>query len=219
MLHLEEDIFQKKKVNVSKLISFGFIKKDNQYEYTEYFMNQSFKAIILYQGKISGKVVDTMTDEEYMPLRVEAYDGEYVNQVRNAYRKILKNIAEQCFDSEYFVSNQANRITQKIYNIYSVTPDFPWKEEHGVFRHKENKKWFGLVMHVKWNALLNNKDQKGVDIINVKKDVSRETKYQQPGVFPGYHMNHKLWVSVVLDDTLSDEKILDLVQISFDKTK
>ena len=32
-------------------------------------------------------------------------------------------------------------------------------------------------------------------------------------------MNHKMWVSVVLDDTLTDKIIFKLLQISFDLTK
>lgn len=32
-------------------------------------------------------------------------------------------------------------------------------------------------------------------------------------------MNHKMWISVVLDDTISDEKVMELVTCSFDLTK
>ena len=32
-------------------------------------------------------------------------------------------------------------------------------------------------------------------------------------------MNHKTWISVVLDDTICDDKIMELIQSSFDLTK
>lgn len=32
-------------------------------------------------------------------------------------------------------------------------------------------------------------------------------------------MNHKMWISVVLDDTICDDKIMELIQSSFDLTK
>lgn len=32
-------------------------------------------------------------------------------------------------------------------------------------------------------------------------------------------MNHKTWISVVLDDTIRDEKVMELVTCSFDLTK
>ena len=109
--------------------------------------------------------------------------------------------------------NQSNRIAQLIYETYGVMPDFPWKDGNGVFRHIENKKWFGLIMHV------NNNEFHNVDIINLKKDLSKKTLYNIQGIYPGYHMNHKMWVSVVLDDTLDDETILRLIRMSFDLTK
>lgn len=54
----------------------------------------------------------------------------------------------------FFASDQANRIANLIYERYGVKPDFPWKDDNGVFRHLDNNKWFSLIMYVKWNALL-----------------------------------------------------------------
>ena len=32
-------------------------------------------------------------------------------------------------------------------------------------------------------------------------------------------MNHKMWVSIALDETISDDKIMKLIQCSFDLTE
>lgn len=34
--------------------------------------------------------------------------------------------------------------------------------------------------------------------------------------FPGWHMNKKHWISIVLDESLSTEEILELVQQSYE---
>ena len=39
---------------------------------------------------------------------------------------------------------------------------------------------------------------------------------KQKGIYPSYHMNKNNWVSIILDDTLNDEDIMNLIQISFD---
>ena len=59
-----------------------------------------------------------------------------------------------------------------------------------------------------------------LNIMNVKVDVSkRDELYGIKGIYPAYHMNHKMWISVVLDDTIEDDKIMKLIQGSFDLTK
>ena len=42
---------------------------------------------------------------------------------------------------------------------------------------------------------------------------------EQPGIFPGWHMNKAHWLSVALDGTVEDEKIKFLVDMSYELTK
>ncbi|MGP1597592.1 MmcQ/YjbR family DNA-binding protein [Peptoanaerobacter stomatis] len=37
-------------------------------------------------------------------------------------------------------------------------------------------------------------------------------------MYPGYHMNHKHWISVVLNETLSDNEVMKLIENSFSLT-
>ena len=175
-------------------------------------------------GSVSGKVVDNMTGEEYLPLRVENYSGAYVNSVRAAYENLLAEIAEKCCTDVLFVSDQANRITDAIFDMYSVRPDFPWGqsqyESYGTFRHPDNNKWFALIMDVKWNVLLKDGNTSFVDIVNLKIDPSTGEELRKiPGIYPAYHMNHKNWISVTLDDRLTDEEVMALIDSSFGLTR
>lgn len=94
MIHIEDEIFLKKKFDFDKLKSFDFSIVDNKYIYTEDFMDSNFKAIIEISDVLKGKVIDNFSNEEYMPLRIESYGGEYICKVREAYKSILKRIAD-----------------------------------------------------------------------------------------------------------------------------
>lgn len=214
MIHIEDEIFIKKKFDFDKLKSFGFSIVDNKYIYTEDFLDANFKAIIEISDVLTGKVIDNLSDEEYMPLRIESYDGEYVCKVREAYKTILKRIADACCTDVFFACEQANRIANLIHETYGVKPDFPWNDDNGVFRHLDTRKWFSLIMYIKRDALLKDGNSVMVNVMNLK----AEEQYDIDGIYPAYHMNHKHWISLVLDDTLSDALIMDLISKSCDLT-
>ena len=220
MIHIEDEIFLKKKFDFEKLKEFGFSFENNTYVYTEDFMDSNFKAIIEISDVLKGKVIDNFSDEEYIPLRIESYDGEYVCKVREAYKSILKRIVDACCTDVFFASDQANRIANLIDERYGVKPDFPWKDDNGVFRHLDNNKWFSLIMYVSLDVLLKNGDSHMLNIMNVKIDeAKRDELHQIKGIYPAYHMNHRMWISIVLDETISDEKVMELVKCSFNLTK
>ena len=178
-------------------------------------MNGDFKAIIEISDVLKGKVIDNLSNEEYMPLRIESYDGDYVCKVREVYKSILKRIADACCTDVFFVCNQANRITNLIHETYGVNPDFPWNDDNGVFRHLDTQKWFSLIMYVKRDALLKDGNSTMINVMNLK----TEQQYDIDGIYPAFHMNHKHWISLILDDTLSDALIMELVSKSYNLTK
>ena len=218
-MSIEKDIFQKRKVKLETLLSYGFKKEKETYSYTKKFMNDAFEAIIIISttGKVRGKVIDLDTKEEYTNFRVENIVGDFVNTVKEEYEKILKDIAQKCFTKEPFFMPQTNRIANKIKNQYNVDPEFLWKKFPGyaVFRNETSKKWFGIIMNIDKSKLI--PDETGeVEFLNVKLDEKTQYYLTQPGIYPAYHMNKKSWVTVILDETLSDEKIMELVKISYE---
>ncbi|MBQ7653056.1 MAG: MmcQ/YjbR family DNA-binding protein [Clostridia bacterium] len=219
---IEEKTFARKKFDEKSLAAYGFEKTDEGYVYAVDFLGGDFKAEIIVDnsGVITGKVFDNMNDEEYLQLRNETYDSAFVNEVRAAYEEILADIAEKCCFETYFAADQSNRLTDAINVKYGVIPDFPWsKDPHetsGVFRHKEGGKWFGLIMNIKRSAVTKEDDDALVDVMNLKRAPSQENS---KGIYDAYHMNHKLWISVLLDDTLTDDEIMGLIDKSYKLTK
>ena len=42
-MNIEDDIFKRYKIDINKLVSFGFIKDNDIYTYTKVFMDNTFK--------------------------------------------------------------------------------------------------------------------------------------------------------------------------------
>ena len=103
---------------------------------------------------------------------------------------------------------------------YSAEPEYPWKADNvdAVFRHIGNRKWFGLIMTVR-RSVLGLQGDETIDILNVKCDpVLGASLHKEPGFLPGYHMNHNQWLTILLDGTVSIERIDSLISLSYDLT-
>lgn len=217
----EVDIFQKRKINFNQLIPYGFIKKENQYIYTQNLLNNTFQVIITIDShsNIHSQVIDLAFHEEYTNFRIKQQAGDFVTQVREELLAIFNDIKEQCTTPQDFIFPQTNRISQYINNQYHVSPQFPWENdfESGIFRHPDNQKWFALIMNINKKKL--NGEDKNIEVINLKlnqEDISH--LIQQNGFYPAYHMNKKHWITISLDDTLLDQDIISCIDKSYQLT-
>lgn len=88
-----------------------------------------------------------------------------------------------------------------------------------VFRHNGKKKWFAVIMDIpRKNLGLADEDE--ISVVNLKCDTRLIGSFwEEPGIFPGWHMNKAHWVSVALDGTVADENIKLLVDMSYELTK
>ena len=88
-----------------------------------------------------------------------------------------------------------------------------------VFRHKGNRKWFAVIMDIpRKNLGLSGEGELGV--VKLKCDPRLIGSFrEEPGIFPGWHMNKAHWLSVALGAGVEDEKIKFLVDMSFELTK
>ena len=219
---IEQKVFSRRRFITKRLVEYGFINMGKCYSLSREFLDGDFTAELrVYEnGSVHGRVIDNMMGEEYIPLRMPNYMGAFVGSVREAYEDLLLDIAENCCTEVSFVSDQSNRIAAHILDRYSVEPDFPWdegeKSPSGVFRHGSNNKWFGLIMNIDRRHLDKDAGEETVDVINLKVDENKTVALHKiKGIYPAFHMNHRKWVSVMLDDTLDDRDVMDLVDESF----
>jgi len=116
---------------------------------------------------------------------------------------------------------QQEAVFQYIQETYDISPDYPFSPEDtaAVLRHPANRKWFGIVMQVSRKRLgLDGEDD--VPIMNVKCDpLLMGSLLMSEGFLPGYHMNKRHWLTILLDGTVPIEDIRSLLDMSYDLTK
>ena len=80
----------------------------------------------------------------------------------------------------------------------------------------KNGKWYAAILRVE-KSKLGLEEEGMVDIINVKCEPDMVGLLTQTyGFLSGYHMNKKYWITILLDGTVSEAKILDFLDMSYD---
>ncbi len=128
-------------------------------------------------------------------------------------------------EMETNIKSIREEIIKKAKKRYGVSPEYLWAKfpKDAVLRHADNKKWFAVFMDVERSKLggLGNEDgDKIVEILDVKAEPEMVGLLTAAsGYFPGYHMNKKSWVTVLLDGTVDKEQVLSLLDNSFALTE
>lgn len=100
---------------------------------------------------------------------------------------------------------------------YGTVPEYLWVKspDSAVLRH-QNGKWYAVFMQVK-RSVLGLEGDGLEDIMDVKCDLELIGMLTQTsGFFPGYHMNKQHWITILLDGSVSEAKILDFLDRSYD---
>lgn len=101
---------------------------------------------------------------------------------------------------------------------YKISPEYPWAkyDDNAVFRHSDNRKWFALVMRVGRDKL-GLSGHEYVDVVNLKMDdmIFRDVLLREKGILPAYHMNKEHWITVLLNGTVEEDRVFDLIDASF----
>jgi len=125
-MDLTKQIFNRYAPNLNKLETYGFRFVNNKYIYEKNIKNDTFKIIVQIDKnlKISSYVYDLKNNELFLPITIEDNQGEFVTKIREAYEQTLINIRNNCFNKQYFIYPQANRITQYLIDKYLTKPEF-----------------------------------------------------------------------------------------------
>ena len=224
---LESDYFKRSRPDFRRLEAFGFQHDSGTYTYSEDLPDGQFRAefSVTENGKIKGRVIDLETGDDYLPLRLENQVGSFSGHVREMYLDFLGRIDRECFVPVHFIFDQSNRTEARIDAEYGVRAEFPWDKYpgNGTFKCIENGKWFAALLTVEFGKLADVKsagqhdEDETVECINLKADPDEIPQLiKRPGVCPAYHMNKTHWISVLLDDTLTDDQVFALIRKSYD---
>ncbi len=105
-------------------------------------------------------------------------------------------------------------------DTYGTFADYPFEDdlETAVLRHKNNRKWYAIMMKVSRRKFGIDSDEV-VDVLNLKQPLEMFGSFSKAdGVYPAYHMNKLHWISVLLSDAPNDV-VEFLTNASFEATK
>ncbi len=220
-MKIEEELFKKYRVDFDRLIDYGFSLKDDLYYLSKFIFDGDFEVIISISkdGILNAKIFDKSFGEEYLNHNISSITGEFVNRIRQEYEDLLIDIRNNCFDKLPFIFDQTNRIVKMIEKQYQDVPEFVFKDDDndGIFRNQNSNKWYGIIMKINGEKI--GLDNREIEVINVKlKQELILDLLLEKGYYKAYHMNKKYWISIVLDDTLTDQEIMSCIEMSHSLT-
>lgn len=101
---------------------------------------------------------------------------------------------------------------------FDITKEHLWLKfpDYIVFRNRKNKKWFAIIMNIE-KSMLGLEDEGKIDIIDLKCDpILIGSLLHNEGYLPAYHMSKKNWITVLLDGSVSENELKDLICLSYE---
>lgn len=211
-------ILENKKLEPTRLLNYGFLKKNNKYYYDTLIHNNKFRVSIkIDQDKMITKLIETANEEEYILVDVDKATGVFVHSLKEEYNKIIKEIIKTCTSPNVFKENQTKEIMKYINRKYQDNFEYPWPKTPGnaIVRNKENKKWYALILTIEENKIKEpgNKIIEILDLRYSKEKINMIVDNKK--IYPGYHMNKKSWITIKLDNSMPTEEILKLIDNSY----
>ena len=210
------EIFKAYQFNSKKAKEYGFVENQGVWTYSSTILQGDFLMMVTVEdGDLSFHVYDQETGELYPQVHMESMRGTFVGSVREACLEVLYSIRKACFEVQEFLCPQTKRIMALVQEKYGNQLEYLWEKspDTAVLRHEDNQKWYAILMRIPWDRL--DKGREGlVEAVNLKHDQVADL-LSQNGIFPAFHMNKRYWISLPLDDTLTDEKVLELFERSW----
>lgn len=118
-----------------------------------------------------------------------------------------------------------DEIERYVIDTYGAKPEHLWENypEYEIFRHPNQGrkgKWFLLLATVTRSQLgLDDLTGEVIFIANVKCEPERiDELIHESGFTRGWHMNKKLWLSILLDGSVPLDRVKELIDQSFKLT-
>lgn len=120
---------------------------------------------------------------------------------------------------EGFRSEQAREVVKYAREKYGDELEFLWPKfpKNAILRNRLNQKWYAAMLAVGKNKLGLDSEEE-VEILDLRFYPHEALAFAEENnnVYPGYHMNKGNWITVILDGSMETEKILGLVDLSYE---
>ena len=216
----ENDYFKLYKVEIEKLMEYGFIKENDTYTFSTNLMNNDLKmyVIITIKQEITTKLIDIFSNEEYILHKIRKANGNYISKVKEQYQQVLEDIKNNCFVKEIFKNEKTKEVIRYVYETFGDELEFLWGEDScsAVFRRKDVNKWYGLIMSIP-KTKLGYDNNEIIEAMNLKGDANKIIDHNY--YFPAYHMNKKSWYTINLHSEVPLVDIKELINKSYESLK
>ena len=213
------EIFRAYQFNNKKAEEYGFVEDQGIWTYSSTILQGDFlMRITVEDSDLSFQVFDQETGDLYPQVHMTSMRGTFVGSVREACLEVLYEIRKSCFEVQDFIYPQTKRIMSRVQEKYENQLEYLWEKspDTAILRHENNQKWYAVLMKISWDKL--EKGREGlVEAVNLKHDQVSDLLVKK-GIYPAFHMNKRYWISVPLDDSLSDEEMLELIEKSWNLT-
>ena len=210
------EIFKAYQFNSKKAKEYGFVENQGVWTHSSTILQGDFLMMVTVEDGVLGfQVYDQETGDLYPQVHMESMRGTFVGTVREACLEVLYEIRKSCFDVQDFIYPQTKRIMTRVQEKYENQLEYLWEKspDTAILRHENNQKWYAVLMKISWDKL--EKGREGlVEAVNLKHDQVSDLLVKK-GIYPVFHMNKRYWISLPLDDTLTDEKVLELFERSW----
>ena len=213
------EIFKAYQFNSKKAKEYGFVENQGVWTYNSTILQGDLLMMLTVKdGDLNFQVYDQETGDLYPQVHMESMRGTFVGSVREACLEVLYDIRKACFEVQDYICPQTKRIMTRVQEKYENQLEYLWEKspDTAVLRHEDNQKWYAVLMRISWDKL--EKGREGlVEAVNLKQDQVSDLLVKK-GIYPAFHMNKRYWISVPLDDSLSDEEVLELIEKSWNLT-
>ena len=213
------EIFKSYQFNQEKAHAYGFVENREVWTYSCQILQGDFiMTVSITVDNVSFQVFDQEMGDLYPQVHMESMTGSFVASVREACLEILYQIRKACFEVQDYICPQTKSIMDQVQEKYGNQLEYLWEKspDTAVLRHEGNQKWYAVLMKISWDKLEKGREGQ-VEALNLKHDQVADL-LSKKGIYPAFHMNKRYWISVALDDTLSDKEVLELMEKSWNLT-
>lgn len=213
-------LLNKYEVKEDNLLNYGFKKSG-----TSYFLEvnsatySNFEFEVYFSSNyLEVKCIDKDLNEEYIPFNLVSTHSETCTNLKEEITSYLINV----FNTAFASLDLSKVIIDYVFTNLDSYIDRPFKKNQNyiTFKRKDNSKWFAILMEIPLSRLTKDKSEILVNVLNIKVDHNLiDSLIDNKNYFKAYHMNHKYWISVLVNKNLDFEKLFKLIEKSFNLVK
>lgn len=215
----EEEIFSGAVLQRERALASGFCEREGVLWREQPLCGGQFRLEVCISpaGEAACRLIDVLTQEEYVLHRIEGATGAFVEQVRAEYRAALLGIRDACFDRSGFRADDKRALFEYAFARYGDRPEYLWEDSPAgaVLRRSDNRKWYAVFLSVRADklGLARSDTPEIVDFRMLPQELDAAVDGKR--YFRGWHMNKKHWVTVVLGGTLPVARLQAMLDESY----